>query len=202
MTLEVFLANEFFYFLLFVHCDYFHWGLTPDLLCKPFLVGPPTHWILWGTFFDSMCLIGLLFRRVCFIPNPNVTIVALVSPLSSQDYHFQIWVKTIVLNKFPWPTVLMPQWAQVNTINWRMISKELNQWKNYKNRQMKVFIIKTRVLLKPEYSRQTRPIYCYWYHGFLHHQVISNNGIDSMNGNFSCTKKEFISLCHVSVEKW
>ena len=34
--------------VLFYHCDHFRWGLTPDLLQRIFLVGPPTHCKLVG----------------------------------------------------------------------------------------------------------------------------------------------------------
>ena len=118
--------NYRFYFHLFVRCDYFRWCLTPDLLRKTFLVGPPNtlntlRHILW--FNENVSLIGLLFRGVCFYSQPKchnsfISITIIIPGLSFSDMN-----KTIVLNKFPWPAILMPQWAQVNTINWRMMSK-------------------------------------------------------------------------------
>ena len=57
-----------------------------------------------------------------------------------------------------------------------------------KKKQMKKSLLSKHVLCWNQNIPTTMPIYCYWYPGFLHRQVISNDGIDNMNGNFYTTK--------------
>ena len=85
-----------FFWFVFYHCDHFRWGLTPDLLRKIFLIGPPTHGKLVG--IHRFTVIGSWSTELGFYSRPECHKIFIGTTIIIFRYEYKQLISINVFN--------------------------------------------------------------------------------------------------------